>query len=71
VRLPPPTGTEVPVNDEVRRLWVENDGGLYDLQRRSRLSLTKWVRANRTLIDEVAKNVQDGTKRQSYLKYGG
>lgn len=59
------------MNDDDRRLWVENDEGLYDLQRSSRLSLTKWVRANRTLIDEVAKNVQDGTKRQSYLKYGG
>ncbi len=58
------------MNDTDRRQWVENDEGLYDLQQRSRLSLLKWVRANRTLIDEVAKNVVEGTRRQHYLKYG-
>jgi hypothetical protein len=40
------------VNDDDREGWVNNDEDLYLLWKRSRLSLRKFVRANRALIDE-------------------
>jgi hypothetical protein len=40
------------VNDDDREQWVNNDEDLYVLWKRSRLSLRKFVRENRALIDE-------------------
>ncbi len=57
------------MNDEERRLWVLNDEGLYNLQRRSRLLLKRWIRENRALIDEVIQGVSSGSKRQHALAY--
>lgn len=50
------------INDEERRQWVLNDEGLYLEQRRSRLSLRRWIRGNRSFIDEVIRAVLEGKK---------
>jgi hypothetical protein len=57
------------MNDATRREWVDNDEGLYDLQRRSKLPMKKWISENRKLIDAVANNVKTGAKKAHYLKY--
>jgi hypothetical protein len=59
------------MNDDDRRQWVDNDEGLYDMYRRSRLSMREFIRQNRKLIDEVAGKVVSGDQRPHYLKYGG
>jgi len=51
-------------------VWVQNDEGLYDMARASRLTQRQWIRENRALIDEVIRNVTEGDKPQHYLKYG-
>jgi hypothetical protein len=58
------------INDEDRRQWIENDEGLYLWQRRSGLSMRKFIRENRAEIDEVIRNVTSGSRRQHYLVYG-
>jgi hypothetical protein len=57
------------MNDTEREQWVDNDEGLYDMQRRSRLSKREWVRQNRALIDDAAGNIRSGRKQSHYLKY--
>ena len=57
------------MNDEERRQWVANDEGLYNEQRRSRKSMTRFIRENRALIDEIVENVKGGTKPAHYLAY--
>lgn len=57
------------MNDKERRQWVDNDEGLYDLQRRSKTPAKKWIRENRALIDTVIEAVTSGAKRAHYLKY--
>lgn len=59
------------MNDKERQDYVDNDEGLYYLQRTSRLQRRFWIRANRALIDGVIANVASGKKPQHYLKYGG
>ena len=60
------------ITDEERRQWVLNDEGLYDLQRRSGLSVREFIRRgdNRVLIDRVISAVTSGAKPAHYLKYG-
>ena len=57
------------INDAERERWVDNDEGLCNLQRRSRLSKRNWIRANRELIDEVINNVVGGKKQAHYMEY--
>ena len=45
------------LNDAERRLWVENDEGLYLMWQASRMGLYRWVRENRPLIDSVIRKV--------------
>jgi hypothetical protein len=59
------------VNDSDRAEWADNDEGLYDLWRTSRLGKTAWVQANRQLIDAVIQNVTSSERPAHYLKYGG
>lgn len=56
-------------NDEERENWVNNDEGLYLLQRHSRLSMRNFIRQNRELIDGCIDNVCSGTKPAHYLAY--
>ena len=62
--------TRFTINDGDRAEWADNDEGLYDLMRASRLGKRAWIRENRALIDEVIRNVTEGDKPQHYLKYG-
>ena len=56
-------------NDEERRQWVENDEGLYDSYRMSRLNMRQFIRQNRAFIDSVIDTVTSGNKPAHYLKY--
>jgi hypothetical protein len=58
-------------NDEERRQWILNDEGLYNWQRGSRLSMTRFIRENRKEIDEAIDNVLENRKPAHYLAYGG
>lgn len=58
------------MNDDDRDNWVINDEGIYDLWKSSGLSKRAFIRANRQLIDDAAKAVDTGAKRQHHLKYG-
>mgnify|MGYP001567339732 CR=1 FL=1 len=57
-------------NDEERRQWIDNDEGLYCMQRASGYPVRTWIKENRALIDEVIDNVTSGRKPAHYLKYG-
>lgn len=59
------------MNDEDRRQWINNDEGLYDWFRRSRLPLRRFIRENRAEIDAAIRPVVDGSKPSHHLKYGG
>lgn len=58
-------------NDEEREQWIANDEGLYNDQRRSRLSVREYIRTNRAEIDAVIDNVTSGAKPAHYMEYGG
>lgn len=57
------------MNDNEREQWVSNDEGLYNEQRRSRLSMRDFIRQNRAMIDECIGNVTTGKKPAHYLAY--
>lgn len=57
------------INDEDRRQWIENDEGLYNWQRSSRLSMREFIKEHRREIDEVIRKVRDGVKPAHYLAY--
>lgn len=57
-------------NDEERRQWVDNDEGLYDWYRSSRLPMREFIKLNRKGIDEVIARVTGGQKPAHYMKYG-
>jgi len=57
-------------NDEERRQWIDNDEGLYDWYRSSRLSMREFIKLNRAGIDEVIGKVTGGQKPAHYMKYG-
>jgi hypothetical protein len=59
------------MNDAERRQWVLNDEGLYDWWRSSRQSMTAFIRANRTELDQAIEPVIEGDKPAHHLKYGG
>lgn len=41
------------MNDTERERWVDNDEGLYNMMKSSRMSKRKFVRENRQMIDNV------------------
>lgn len=58
------------MNDTEREDWVRNDEGLYNMWRRSRLSMRAFVKKkNRKFIDEIIEAVSSGTKSAHYLEY--
>ena len=59
------------MNDADRKDWVNNDEGLYNMFRRSGLSITKFVMTNRAFLDECIGNVTSGRKPAHYKAYGG
>lgn len=59
------------MNNTEREQWIDNDEGLYDWWRSSRLSKREFIRRNREEIDAAIRNVTEGAKPAHYLKYGG
>jgi hypothetical protein len=58
------------INDRDREQWLDNDEGLYDCWRSSRLSKRQFIKLNRALIDNAINNITGGSKPAHYLKYG-
>lgn len=59
------------INDEMRRGWVENDEGLYNLLcAGEHRDVRRFVKEHRAMIDEVINNVFSKRKPQHYLAYG-
>lgn len=59
------------MNNEERRQWINNDEGLYNWWRSSRVSMMQFIRENRSEIDRCISNVTEGKKPAHYLAYGG
>jgi hypothetical protein len=59
------------MNDQERAQWIDNDEGLYDWWKHSRLSKREFIRQNRKEIDETINPVISGEKQAHHLKYGG
>ena len=60
------------IKDEDRHQWIQNDEGLYDMARESNrrgIPMSRFIRDNRAIIDEVIHNVRDGVKPAHYLTY--
>ena len=58
------------MNNEQRSQWIDNDEGLYDWWKSSKLSKRKFIQENRKEIDAAIEAVTSGKKRQHHLKYG-
>lgn len=58
------------MNDQDRAQWIDNDEGLYDWWRSSRMSKRQFIRQNRAAITEAITQVLEGDKPAHYLKYG-
>lgn len=59
------------MNNGDREQWIDNDEGLYNWWRSSRLSKRKFIQENRAAIDEAIGNVLGNRKPAHYLAYGG
>lgn len=57
------------LNDEERRQWVSNDEGLWLWFRSTRLPMTRFIRENRTEIDDAIRPILEGTKPAHHLAY--
>lgn len=58
-------------NDSEREDWVNNDEGLYDWFKRSKLSMRAFIRSNRTTLDDCIDAVVNAEAPAHFLKYGG
>lgn len=58
------------MNNTEREQWVDNDEGLYNWWKRSKLSKRKFIQENRAEIDEAINNVLGNKKPAHYLAYG-
>jgi hypothetical protein len=56
--------------DDIKQ-WVENDEGLYNWWKSSRMSLASFVKANRVELERAIRRVRSGEKPAHYLAYGG
>ena len=50
--------------------WIDNDEGLYDWWRRSRISKRAFIRENRQELEAAIRPVLEGHKPAHHLKYG-
>ena len=51
--------------------WINNDEGLYNWKRRSKLSMRKFIQENRHELETCIRNVRESEKPAHYLAYGG
>ena len=58
------------MNNTERNQWIDNDEGLYNWWKSSRLSKREFIRQNRAEIDAAIANVTSGKKPAHYLAYG-
>ena len=59
------------MNNTEREQWIDNDEGLYDWWKSSRVSKREFIRQNRAEIDAAIESVTSGAKPAHHLKYGG
>lgn len=57
------------MNNTEREQWIDNDEGLYNWWRSSKLSKRKFIKENRAEIDAAINNVTSGKKPAHYLAY--
>lgn len=57
------------MNDQERIQWVDNDEGLHNEWKRSKLSKREFVKRNRAMLTEAINNVTSGKKPAHYLAY--
>lgn len=57
------------MNNRDREQWVNNDEGLYNWWRSSRVPMRKFITENRAEIDAAIANVKSGNKPAHYLAY--
>jgi len=60
---------EYRLNDRDRAQWIDNDEGLYNWKRSTRLSMHAFIREHRADIDEAINSVRNGIKPAHYLAY--
>jgi hypothetical protein len=58
------------MNNDERSIWVDNDEGLYNWWKSSRLSKRKFIKENKAEIDKAIVNVTSAKKPAHYLAYG-
>lgn len=58
------------MNNSDREQWIDNDEGLYNWWKISRLSKRKFIQENRVAIDKVIANMTEHLKPYHYLAYG-
>lgn len=58
------------MNNQDREQWIDNDEGLYNWWKRSKLSKRKFIQENRTEIDEAINNMLGNKKPAHYLAHG-
>lgn len=51
--------------------WIDNDEGLYDWWRGSRMTKRQFIKENQQELKECIRRVIDGVRPAHYLKYGG
>ena len=50
--------------------WIDNDEGLYNWYRFSRLSMNKFIKENREELETCINRVVSGERKPHYLIYG-
>jgi hypothetical protein len=56
------------LTDEERKRWVDKDEELYLAWQESGMSKKRWVKENRSLIDDVANNIVDQAGNCQYSR---
>ena len=52
------------MNNQERKLWVDNDEGMYLWRKSSKLSMTKFIRENKTEIDECINRAMNPQQKR-------
>lgn len=59
------------LNDTDRAQWIDNDEGLYNWWKGSKLTKRRFIAENRSALDECIRKVLDGDRPAHYMAYGG
>ena len=62
---------KITLNNSDRSDWIDNDEGLYNWWKSSKLPKRKFIQENRQEIDTAILSVLTGKKPAHYLAYGG